>query len=125
MASTSLKPTIADQTKVAADLKNFSVTLFQVISKQISVLKKKETSYTSFFIQAVGKNAGPSENIFISPFSVVAVLSMAGVGAKGETASQLKKSLGLANFTDETIHSVMGSLIQSIKVQNSHVLCCV
>lgn len=93
MASTSLKPTIADQTKVAADLKNFSVTLFQ----------------------AVGKNAGPSENIFISPFSVVAVLSMAGVGAKGETASQLKKSLGLANFTDETIHSVMGSLIQSIK----------
>ena len=46
---------------------------------------------------------------------------MAGVGAKGETASQIKKSLGLTSFTDEAINSVMGSLIQSLKVNSTFV----
>ncbi|XP_046444643.1 leukocyte elastase inhibitor-like isoform X2 [Daphnia pulex] len=96
MASISKTPiTIADQAKAAAALQNFSVSLFQ----------------------AVGKHHSPTENVFISPFSVAAVLSMVGVGARGNTAVQLKKSMGLTNYVAENGNSdsVIGSLIQSIK----------
>ncbi|KZS04159.1 leukocyte elastase inhibitor isoform X2 [Daphnia magna] len=96
MASISKNPpTIGDQAKAAAALQNFSVTLFQ----------------------AVGKQYGPTDNVFISPFSVAAVLSMVGVGARGNTALQLKKSMGLTNFEKENENSdtIIGSLIQSMK----------
>lgn len=66
--------------------------------------------------QAVGKKSGPSENVFISPFSVAAVLSMAHVGAKGNTASQLKSSLNLNSISDEKIHGVLGNLVRNTKV---------
>jgi hypothetical protein len=53
---------------------------------------------------------------------------MVGVGARGNTAVQLKKSMGLTNYVAENGNSdsVIGSLIQSIKVRNSrhyHMLC--
>ncbi|XP_059353101.1 leukocyte elastase inhibitor-like isoform X1 [Daphnia carinata] len=96
MASISTNPpTIADQAKAAAALQKFSVTLFQ----------------------AVGKQYAPTDNVFISPFSVAAVLSMVGVGARDNTALQLKKSMGLTNFEKENENSdrIIGSLIQSMK----------
>jgi len=45
---------------------------------------------------------------------------MVGVGARGNTALQLKESMGLTNFAAENGNSdsVIGSLIQSIKVGN-------
>jgi hypothetical protein len=45
---------------------------------------------------------------------------MVGVGARGNTAVQLKKSMGLTNYVaeNENSDSVIGSLIQSIKVRN-------
>lgn len=64
----------------------------------------------------IARHHDASQNIFISPFSVAAVLSLAGVGAKGNTLVQLKKSLGFSDFSDEKINSVMGYLIQSLKV---------
>nr|CAH0111245.1 unnamed protein product [Daphnia galeata] len=87
--------TIADHAKAAAALQNFSISLFQ----------------------AVGKHHGPTENVFISPFSVAAVLSMVGVGARGNTALQLKESMGLTKYASENGNSdsVIGSLIQSMK----------
>ena len=42
---------------------------------------------------------------------------MAGVGARGNTGVQLKKSLGLSNFSDEKISLVMGNLIKDFKVK--------
>lgn len=71
------------------------------------------------FSQAIGAHVGPLENIVISPLSVATVLSMAGVGAKGNTSLQLKKALGLTNFDTEKISKILGSLVQSmIKVHN-------
>jgi hypothetical protein len=47
---------------------------------------------------------------------------MVGVGARGSTALQLKKSMGLLNYASENENSdsVIGSLIQSIKVGPGH-----
>ena len=58
----------------------------------------------------------PSENVFISPFSIAAVLSMAHVGSRGNTASQLKTVLHLTNYNDNKINGVIGNLCRSVKV---------
>ena len=68
---------------------------------------------------------GASENVFLSPFSVAAVLSMVHAGAKGNTAKQLKSGLHLTNLTDEKINGVIGNLVRSIKVimkQNIYII---
>ena len=72
----------------------------------------------SFFKQAA------TENVFISPISVAAVLSMVGVGARGNTALQLKESMGLTKYASENGNSdsVIGSLIQSMKVHSIKLL---
>lgn len=47
---------------------------------------------------------------------------MVGVGARGNTALQLKKSMGLTNFEKENENSdtIIGSLIQSMKVRGQN-----
>lgn len=44
---------------------------------------------------------------------------MVGVGARGDTALQLQKSIGLTSFVkeNENSDSIIGSLIQSMKVK--------
>jgi len=63
-----------------------------------------------------GKEAGISENLLISPFSVAVVLMMAYVGAKDITAFQIKNSLQLGKFLDEKIYEIVGNLVRSLKV---------
>lgn len=41
---------------------------------------------------------------------------MAYVGANGNTAKQLKKTMQLANYTDEQMYEAFANLVQSIKV---------
>ena len=41
---------------------------------------------------------------------------MVHVGAKGDTAKQLKKALGLGKFSDQEIHGTIGNRIKSAKV---------
>ena len=52
----------------------------------------------------------------ISPFSLASVLAMTHVGANGNTAKQLKKTMQLANYTDEQMYEAFANLVQSIKV---------
>jgi len=63
-----------------------------------------------------GKDAGASENMLLSPFSVAVVLIMAYIGAKDITAYQIKNALQLAKFSDEKIYEIVGSLVRSLKV---------
>lgn len=57
-------------------------------------------------------------NLFVSPFSVAAVLSMLNVGAVGETARQLKSVLNLDTYglTELEINQQVGALLRNIKV---------
>lgn len=50
-------------------------------------------------------------NVFISPFSINSAFGMVYAGAKGETASQISKVLGLPEKQDES-NSLMMSLLQ-------------
>ena len=68
----------------------------------------------SCILKVVGK--GSPGNMCISPFSVATLLSMVHAGAKGETAKQLKESLGLGKFSEQEIHDTIGNMIKSSKV---------
>jgi len=67
-------------------------------------------------MKSLAMKSGPSENVLISPFSMATVLAMAHVGAKGNTAVQIKNALQLANFPNEQLYSTIGNLVRSVKV---------
>ena len=66
--------------------------------------------------QAVGKEVGPTENVFISPFNVAAALAMVHAGARGNTAQQIRTGLHLDAMTNDQINSQIGNLVRHTKV---------
>jgi serpin B len=63
--------------------------------------------------QLVGER--PTDNVFISPYSVSAALQMVWQGAVAETKTEMDKGLALSNFKTETAGSAYKELDQSIK----------
>ncbi len=59
--------------------------------------------------QAVGKGKD-DQNIFFSPISLNTALSMVLLGAKGNTADQMKSTLKLQEFVDSDIHATFSDL---------------
>ena len=53
-------------------------------------------------------------NVFISPLSIVLALSMTYLGAKGNTAQQMKTVLGFDLVDDEIVHSTMNDLLKAL-----------
>ena len=72
--------------------------------------------FSAALYQEVGKSVGVDENLFISPFSVAAVIAMAYVGSKENTAQQIKSALRIADIDDNKFNMVVGQLVQTIKV---------
>jgi len=68
----------------------------------------------SCILEVVGKSS--PGNTCISPFSVATLLCMVHAGAKGNTAKQLKESLGLGNFSEQEMNDIIGNMIKSTKV---------
>ena len=54
------------------------------------------------------------QNVFISPFSISAALSMTLNGANGETKAAIKEAIGLKNLSDETINQAYKELVTYI-----------
>jgi len=92
--------TTEDTNGVTAALSKFSTSLFKVLSQ----------------------NAEDSENLFVSPFSIASVLSMAHIGAQGKTAVQMKTAMHLTDSDDEKISAVIGSLCRSLKGDGNYTL---
>jgi len=85
---------------VIASISKFSTSLYKVLSKSV----------------------GGSENVFVSPFSIATVLSMVHVGAKRNTAAQLKKVMHVTDIEDEKVSAVLGNLCQSLKGDENYTL---
>jgi serine protease inhibitor len=69
--------------------------------------------------QVVGER--PTDNVFISPYSVSAALQMVWQGAAGETKTEMDQALARTNFKPETAGSAYKKLDQSIKSAASKV----
>jgi serpin B len=57
--------------------------------------------------------AAPSSNLFFSPFSVDAALSMTSLGAGGETETEMRAVLGIPESTDD-YHEAFGALLADL-----------
>ncbi|CAF0747772.1 unnamed protein product [Brachionus calyciflorus] len=64
---------------------------------------------------------GKNENFFVSPFSIATALAMCLIGAKNETADQLKQLLGFSKLDNQEILKLNEELIQSINNLNGNV----
>ena len=59
--------------------------------------------------------AEPKENVFFSPFSIETALAMTHLGARGNTAAQMKSSLKLDGFADEHVHQTISDFCGILK----------
>jgi len=72
-------------------------------------------SLNSFTFKLYNEMAkGKQENFFISPFSISSALSMCLVGARNETAKQLKDVLALSNLKDDEINQLNDQLFAKL-----------
>ncbi len=63
----------------------------------------------------------PQDNVFISPISVLAAMSMATAGADTQTEKELRQALGMSEGSYEDAHRAVGQLLrslQSVKIAN-------
>jgi len=78
-------------------------------------LAKSNNDFALELFQNMLKADPKSENIFFSPFSIGTALSMAQLGAKETTASQIKSTLKLDCFTENDHHRVISEVCSKFK----------
>ena len=61
----------------------------------------------------------PADNIFVSPLSVSAALAMTYLGARGDTASMMKKVLRLEAWSDPELHAAFGEILTALNESNA------
>jgi len=67
------------------------------------------------------EQAVPGEDVFISPLSLQAVLSMLANGAKGETRSQIVEAMGYGGFSIEEVNSTFKAISDGLKTVDSSI----
>jgi len=113
MADTKENFTVEDTAAVSVGLGKFTASLYQVFFKTCFI---SDRMLKLIQLQVVAKTLGSSENVFISPFSVAAVSTLALVGARGNTAQQMKNTLHVNNIDDSKLSGIVGKIVKSIKV---------
>ncbi|KAK2175911.1 hypothetical protein NP493_698g00017 [Ridgeia piscesae] len=61
----------------------------------------------------------PGDNIFVSPLSISAALAMTYIGARGDTASMMKKVLRLEALSDADLHAAFGEILTALNESNA------
>ncbi len=86
--------------------------------------EKLAMANTGFAFDLLKQIAGgqPDKNIFISPFSVSAVLQMTANGAAGETKAEMQRVLNTAGLPAGTLNSACKDLNQSLNSQPGVIL---
>ncbi|MDR1608195.1 MAG: serpin family protein [Deltaproteobacteria bacterium] len=94
-------PLMADEPKEATES-----------SEPTEAIKKLAEGNSAFALDLYGQLAKPEGNLFFSPLSLSAVLALAHQGAKGETQSQLEKTLRFPKDAAEPPAQTMAELAQ-------------
>lgn len=68
--------------------------------------------------KGVAGSSRPSDNIVISPISIVVVYVIALIGARGNTSSQMKETLTSCNCSSQVIGDTVAALVNQAKVFN-------
>jgi len=84
-------------------------------------LASANTSFAFDLLRQIAQEQ-PGTNIFISPFSVSAVLQMVGNGAAGETKAEMQRVLNTGGWPAETLNAASKELNQSLNSQTNVIL---
>ena len=87
-----------------------------------AVDKKLSESFNEFTLD-VYKNLATkdrSQNLFMSPSSVMVVMTMVHAGARGNTESQMRKTLRLEKLEEKGIHASFEGFVRSVKTESSN-----
>ena len=82
------------------------------LQPQARAILKQSNSFAIDFFKAVSQQQ--EDNLFISPYSVSAVLGMLYNGAEGETKSEIAKVLGMSNYTSEDVSKSYYELTEAL-----------
>ena len=78
--------------------------------------RKLSESFNEFTLDVYKNLASKdNENLFMSPSSVMVVMAMVHAGARGNTESQMKKTLKLERLEQKGIHAAFGEFVRSMK----------
>jgi serpin B len=77
---------------------------------ELSAFAEHQNDFALTLYGELGSSPG---NLFFSPFSVRVALCMAFAGARGETAAQMRDSLGIAS-SDRAIHGAFAKIIERL-----------
>lgn len=69
----------------------------------------------NLYRQLASEQAGAGQNLFFSPYSMSAALCMTLAGAKGQTADEMRATLGMSNIPGQDAASLFGQLNAAIK----------
>ena len=95
---------------MACSKSSFAVSVFQVKVIQVFLECLHRFSKHSFFsFQAISKLSSGKGNFVFSPLSLSKVLGMINVGASGETAVQIQKTLNIKSCDYEKSNTEMVS----------------
>ena len=86
-----------------------------------SVDKRLSESFNEFSLDLY-KNlaAKDGDNLFMSPSSVMVVMAMVRAGARGNTDSQMKKTLKLDKIQEKDIHQLFEGFVKSMKKESDN-----
>jgi len=69
----------------------------------------------NLYKQLAAEKANVNQNLFFSPYSMSAALCMTLAGAKGQTADEMRATLGMSNISGQDAASLFGQLNAAIK----------
>nr|CAG4641903.1 EOG090X0ACU [Eurycercus lamellatus] len=94
----------------------FSITVTQVYSScETRAVSSALTRFSSSLYQVTVRNARKFENVILSPSSVSTAFGMTLVGARGNTAKQLKRVFGLSEVRDSSVSCAIGQLSRNME----------
>jgi serpin B len=94
---------------------------FSAFAQDLQKLADADNGFAFDLLKQIAQEQ-PTQNIFISPFSVSTVLQMLGNGAAGKTKSEIQSVLKTENLPQDKLNVACRELNQSLKSQTDVIL---
>ena len=93
--------------------------VFRPKMDQLPSVSSANTQFSIDIYKTIIKTKSADENVFLSPFSIMAALAMVNVGAQGSTRDEILATTKLNGFTPEQINNAFKEDFTKLKV-NQH-----
>ena len=95
---------------------------FKMAISAVNTMMKLSECFNEFTLDVYKNLASKdgSQNLFMSPSSIMVVMTMVHAGARGNTESQIRKTLKLDKLEEKGIHASYEEFVRSIKKESDN-----